>query len=41
MLLAFFWVFLISMAVGVPIVFALALGPMAGFLIEDKVIFRV
>ena len=39
MLLAFFWVFLISMAVGVPIVFALALGPMAGFLIEDKVIF--
>ena len=37
--LSFFWVFLVSMAAGVPIVFALALGPMAGFLIEDKVIF--
>ncbi len=36
---SFFWVFLICMALGVPIVFALAAGPLAGFLIADKLLF--
>ncbi len=36
---SFFWVFLICMALGVPIVFALATGPLAGFLIADKMLF--
>ena len=35
----FFWVFLICMAVGVPVVFALAAGPLAGFLLDDKLLF--
>ena len=35
----FFWVFLVSMAIGVPIVFALAAGPLAGFVLADKVLF--
>ena len=36
---SFFWVFLICMAVGVPVVFALAAGPLAGFLLADKMLF--
>jgi tripartite ATP-independent transporter DctM subunit len=35
----FFWVFLVAMAIGVPIVFALGLGPLAGFFLADKVLF--
>ncbi|MBT6273649.1 MAG: TRAP transporter large permease [Chromatiales bacterium] len=35
----FFWVFLVAMGIGVPIVFALALGPLAGFIMADKVLF--
>ena len=35
----FFWAFLIFMAIGVPIVFALAVGPLAGFVLADKVLF--
>ncbi len=35
----FFWVFLVAMAVGVPIVFAMALGPLAGFVLADKAMF--
>ena len=37
--LTFFWIFVICMAIGVPIVFALAFAPVAGFLMADKVIF--
>ena len=37
--ITFFWVFLVAMAVGVPIVFALALGPLAGFVLADKALF--
>ena len=37
--LSFFWAFLIFMVLGVPIVFALAAGPLAGFILADKVLF--
>ena len=39
MTLLFFWVFLAAMAIGVPVVFALAFGPMIAFLAEDKQMF--
>jgi TRAP-type transport system large permease protein len=35
----FFWVFLVAMMIGVPVVFALALGPLAGFVLADKILF--
>lgn len=35
----FFWVFLVAMGIGIPVVFALALGPLAGFIMADKVLF--
>ncbi|MDB6179583.1 TRAP transporter large permease [Paracoccus sp. Z330] len=34
--LTFFWVFLVLMVSGIPIVFALAAGPLAGFLLADQ-----
>ena len=37
--ITFFWVFLLAMVVGVPIVFALAVGPLAGFILADKILF--
>ena len=37
--LTFFWVFLVLMAAGIPIVFALAAGPLAGFLLADQATF--
>ncbi|WP_424987473.1 TRAP transporter large permease subunit [Microbulbifer sp. S227A] len=37
--LTFFWVFLVLMAGGIPIVFALAAGPLAGFLLADQAAF--
>lgn len=37
--LTFFWVFLVLMAGGIPIVFALAAGPLAGFLLADQATF--
>ena len=39
MSIVFFWAFLVSMAIGVPVVFALAFGPMLGFLLEGKEVF--
>ncbi len=39
MSLVFFWVFLGAMAIGVPIVFALALAPLVGFILAEKTIF--
>ncbi len=39
MSLVFFWVFLGVMALGVPIVFALAFGPLVGFIADDKLVF--
>ncbi|MCB1741004.1 MAG: TRAP transporter large permease subunit, partial [Gammaproteobacteria bacterium] len=39
MSITFFWVFLICMLIGVPIVFALVFAPIAGFIIADKPIF--
>ncbi|MCP5152988.1 MAG: TRAP transporter large permease [Ectothiorhodospiraceae bacterium] len=39
MSVTFFWVFLICMAIGVPIVFALAFAPVAGFVLADKPMF--
>ncbi|MCY4469861.1 MAG: TRAP transporter large permease [Thiotrichales bacterium] len=37
--ITFFWVFLVCMAIGVPIVFSLAFAPVAGFILADKPIF--
>ena len=37
--ITFFWVFLGSMAIGMPIVFALAFGPLAGFVLADKALY--
>ncbi|WP_411958631.1 TRAP transporter large permease [Paracoccus homiensis] len=37
--LTFFWVFLVLMVSGIPIVFALAAGPLAGFLLADQAAF--
>jgi TRAP-type transport system large permease protein len=39
MSLIFFWVFLGVMAIGVPVVFALAFGPLVGFVLDDKMNF--
>ncbi|MDX2155299.1 MAG: TRAP transporter large permease [Hyphomicrobiaceae bacterium] len=39
MSLLFFWIFIVSMAIGVPVVFAMAFGPMIGFLLDDKALF--
>jgi tripartite ATP-independent transporter DctM subunit len=39
MTLLFFWIFLSVMALGVPIVFALGIAPMASFIIEGKELF--
>jgi len=39
MSLLFFWVFLFVMAIGVPIVFALGLAPLVGFILAEKTIF--
>ncbi len=36
MSLVFLWVFLAAMAIGVPIVFALAFGPLVGFLVDGR-----
>ena len=36
MSLVFLWVFLVTMAIGVPIVFALAFGPLVGFLVDGR-----
>ena len=35
----FFWIFLVAMFIGMPIVFALGFAPMVGFLIAEKPIF--
>ena len=37
--ITFFWIFLGSMAVGMPIVFALAFAPLMGFVLDDKTLF--
>ena len=37
--ITFFWIFLGSMAVGMPIVFALAFAPLMGFVLDDKALF--
>ena len=37
--ITFFWIFLGSMAIGMPIVFALAFGPMMGFILADEDLF--
>lgn len=37
--LTFFWILLALMALGVPIVFALGIAPVAGFLLADKTVF--
>ncbi len=37
--ITFFWIFLGVMALGVPIVFALSIGPVAGFVLADKEMF--
>ena len=37
--ITFFWIFLGSMAIGMPIVFALAFGPLMGFVVDDKALF--
>lgn len=37
--LTFFWILLALMAIGVPIVFALGIAPVAGFLLADKAVF--
>jgi len=34
--IVFFWIFLACMAIGVPVVFALAFGPLVGFIVEDR-----
>lgn len=39
MTLTFFWVFLVVMALGVPIVFALAIAPMVNFILLEQEIF--
>ena len=37
--LTFFWILLALMALGVPLVFALGIAPVAGFLLADKAVF--
>ena len=37
--LSFIWVFVIAMSIGLPIVFALSLAPIFGFLVADKAFF--
>ena len=37
--LSFIWVFVVTMAIGLPIVFALSLAPIFGFLVADKAFF--
>ena len=37
--LTFFWIFLVAMFIGMPIVFALGFAPMVGFLLAEKPIF--
>ena len=37
--LSFLWVFVIAMSIGLPIVFALSLAPIFGFLVADKAFF--
>lgn len=37
--LTFFWIFLLAMVIGMPIVFALGFAPMVGFLLAEKPIF--
>ena len=39
MSVTFFWIFLVAMAIGMPIVFALGFAPMVGFLLAEKPIF--
>ena len=39
MTVTFFWVFLIAMAIGMPIVFALGFAPMVGFLLAEQPVF--
>ncbi|MSO77884.1 MAG: TRAP transporter large permease [Alphaproteobacteria bacterium] len=39
MSLVFLWVFVATMAIGVPIVFALAFGPLVGFLVDGRTAF--
>ena len=37
--ISFIWVFVITMAIGVPIVFSLSLAPIFGFIAADKAFF--
>ena len=37
--ISFIWVFVITIAIGVPIVFSLSLAPIFGFLAADKAFF--
>ena len=37
--ITFFWIFLGSMAIGMPIVFALGFAPLMGFVLDDKTLF--
>ncbi len=39
MSLTYLWVFLVTMALGVPIAIALGIAPVAGFLVDDKLVF--
>tara|TARA_B100000676_G_C18075369_1_gene847254 strand:- start:1232 stop:2560 length:1329 start_codon:yes stop_codon:yes gene_type:complete len=39
MTVTFFWIFLVMIAIGMPIVFALGFSPMVGFLIAEKPVF--
>ena len=37
--LTFFWILLVTMAVGIPIAFGLAIAPVLGFILADKTVF--
>ncbi len=37
--LTFFWILLVTMAVGIPIAFGLAIAPVLGFILADKMVF--
>ncbi|MCJ7683383.1 MAG: TRAP transporter large permease subunit, partial [Desulfobacteraceae bacterium] len=37
--LTFFWILLVTMAVGIPIAFGLAVAPVLGFILADKLVF--
>jgi len=37
--LTFFWILLVTMALGIPIAFGLAIAPVLGFLLADKMVF--